>query len=717
MPQARLTILMPLYNKEAYIAEAIDSVMMQKTNFDFEVIIIDDKSTDRSLEIAQDYQNKYPEKIKLLFNEKNEGCLLTTIKGYELIKTEYFCLLDPDDYWIDQNKFQKAVDFLDNNPDFTMYIANTYIEENNTRQPYHTTMLSKDFDFEHLNEAIWGHTTAVVFRNVIFKHGVPEKLYNQLGTKNERCFEGDSFRNILHLREGKAHYEPNIEGVYRITNKGIWTSYNKFQQNTVNARLFLTMFLYFDNAHPNYFIGVSWWYCRANLELINNLPLQDENKKNTLEDIRDFYELLGECLKYQNIFLSNKSELSNYFLFYFPSKMVGGLEFLFIRLAAFLSNNIGLEVYYCDYYDGFARSQLSNTNVKFIDPLEPNSVVDLDKPINMIASITMAYEIPELKNPQSKLILWCTHPRGLEWLSARSGAIGNELNSFLAKLSSSNSVCFMDWSSWYATNDAVPVKFKEIYVPVFANEKNYGTLQNIHVINDEINIGWLGRLDCDKIYSLLNLLDNIYNFQTPKKKNVHIIGEGNSKHLIEVEKYSDQLNLIFTSTILNERLYEYLLKNIDILFAMGISALEAASLRIPSVLVFISNERIDSSDFLWLFDSQNYALGYYKEQKEKANIKTTPFSNIINEIYGNNKKEELGLKCYDYFILNHNVEMTVGRLLLFVLNICKVPDLKVIAISRKLLRRVVNLIIYHTRFGKVILRLRTWLRSISSKRL
>lgn len=307
--QYKVTVLMPCYNKGEYIAHAIESVLMQETNFSFEIIIIDDKSTDQSLKIAQDYQSRYPNIIRIITNEKNEGCLSTTLTGYEQLKTEYFCVLDPDDYWISKNKLQNAINFLDLNTDFTMYISNTYIEEGSTRKPYFTILKDRNSDFEHLEDLMWGHTSGVVFRNVIFKDGVSKELYQQIGTKNEQCFEGDSFRNVLHLKEGKAHCVNTVESVYRITGDGIWTSYNKFQQNTLNARFFVTMFSYFDNIHPEFFITKCLVFCNYNLEVIRDVINQKGSKAISSEVLSDFCEILVQCLKNKSIFLLNSDGL------------------------------------------------------------------------------------------------------------------------------------------------------------------------------------------------------------------------------------------------------------------------------------------------------------------------------------------------------------------------------------------------------------------------
>jgi len=304
MNQYKITVLMPCYNKGGYIAHAIESVLMQEANFNFELIIIDDKSTDQSLKIAQDYQSRYPNIIRIITNEKNEGCLSTTLKGYEQLKTEYFCVLDPDDYWIRKNKLQNAINFLDKNNDFTMYVSNTYREERDVRTPYFVIFKNRDCDFGHLEELVWGHTSGVVFRNVIFKHGVPKDLYQQIKTKNEQCFEGDSFRNIIHLKEGKAHCVNTIESVYRITGDGIWTSYSKFQQNALNARFFLAMFVYFGDIKLVFFLIKCLIFCKKNLEVLEEV-LKDildkkENEQISSEALLDFHEILAQCLKNQN---------------------------------------------------------------------------------------------------------------------------------------------------------------------------------------------------------------------------------------------------------------------------------------------------------------------------------------------------------------------------------------------------------------------------------
>ena len=125
----KLTIVTTTYNQEKYIGEAIDSMLMQKTKFPFQIVVSDDCSQDRTREILEKYKKKYPEKIKVIKNEKNLGAMENFIHTLAQIKdTEYVALCDGDDFWTDENKLQKQIDFLDNNKDFTICFHKARLE-------------------------------------------------------------------------------------------------------------------------------------------------------------------------------------------------------------------------------------------------------------------------------------------------------------------------------------------------------------------------------------------------------------------------------------------------------------------------------------------------------------------------------------------------------------------------------------------------------------
>lgn len=113
----KVSIICTNYNKGDWVREAMDSFLNQKTNFDFEIIIIDDASTDHSYEIIQEYQNKFSEKVRTFRNEVNLGITRTWKKVCQEAKGQYIARCDSDDFWTDPLKLQKQVDLLDASTD------------------------------------------------------------------------------------------------------------------------------------------------------------------------------------------------------------------------------------------------------------------------------------------------------------------------------------------------------------------------------------------------------------------------------------------------------------------------------------------------------------------------------------------------------------------------------------------------------------------------
>ncbi len=105
------------YNQKDYIKEALDSFLMQKTNFKFEVLVGDDCSTDGTTEIVAEYAKKYPDIIKHIHRQPNMGCLANFMDLCESVTAKYAAFCDGDDYWTDENKLQKQFDFMEKNED------------------------------------------------------------------------------------------------------------------------------------------------------------------------------------------------------------------------------------------------------------------------------------------------------------------------------------------------------------------------------------------------------------------------------------------------------------------------------------------------------------------------------------------------------------------------------------------------------------------------
>jgi len=114
MDNPKISVLMPAYNTEKYIGEAIESILNQ-TFKDFEFIIIDDCSTDNTWEIIQGYVKK-DERIIVLRNKKNSKICKTLNRGIDIAKGKYIARMDADD-WSYPDRFEKQFKFMENNPE------------------------------------------------------------------------------------------------------------------------------------------------------------------------------------------------------------------------------------------------------------------------------------------------------------------------------------------------------------------------------------------------------------------------------------------------------------------------------------------------------------------------------------------------------------------------------------------------------------------------
>jgi len=295
----KLTVIMSNYNQADLIEQAINSVLMQKTNFSFQLIITDDNSTkDNSIEIIQKYEKKYPDIIKVLYNKENGRYLKNILRAKAITKTPYFTLLDADDYWTDDCYLQKAYDFLEAHPDFTIYNANVMaLKENGECSPYiKTTKKTADFTIENFidNTIMFSQTTGMLFRNVIFSNGIPQIMSEAVGTISERSFEGDADRYIMHLKYGKAHFVNEISGVYRILSNGIWAGLNNFEKAAIQAQSYLDWNRYYDGKYQQFFVNRIYEELKHCIRFLNEF--MDEEKYSIRDEAKDkFFNCLSFC--------------------------------------------------------------------------------------------------------------------------------------------------------------------------------------------------------------------------------------------------------------------------------------------------------------------------------------------------------------------------------------------------------------------------------------
>ena len=170
----KVSVAMITYNHERFIAQAIESALMQETSFDYEVVIGEDCSTDRTREIVAGFHKRFPGKIRLLLPENNIGAHKNLAQVLDACTGQYIALLEGDDYWTSPHKLQKQVDFLDAHPECPMcfHPVRWFYEDGQARgngRPEHNSVWPQFYreysTTEDLLREMFIHTASVMFRN------------------------------------------------------------------------------------------------------------------------------------------------------------------------------------------------------------------------------------------------------------------------------------------------------------------------------------------------------------------------------------------------------------------------------------------------------------------------------------------------------------------------------------------------------------------------
>lgn len=220
----KLTVVCVTYNHEKYIAQALDGIVKQKTNFSFEVLVGDDASTDKTQDIIRQYAEKYPGIVKPILRKKNIGAAANSFDLYSRVKTLYVAICDGDDYWVDEYKLQKQVDFLDEHPDYTVCFHPVKVVREDKRKEdilYPTKKMLKkikSFDIDALLKCNFIQTVSVVYRWA-FNNVMLSKEFVSLAP-------GDWFLAIEHAKKGKIGFIDEVMAIYRRHESGVWSAQN-----------------------------------------------------------------------------------------------------------------------------------------------------------------------------------------------------------------------------------------------------------------------------------------------------------------------------------------------------------------------------------------------------------------------------------------------------------------------------------------------------------
>lgn len=216
----KVSVFCLAYNHEKYIRNCLDGFVNQKTSFQYEVLIHDDASTDKTAEIIREYAEKHPEIIKPVFQTENQysrGGRIITRYLLPRAQGEYFAWCEGDDCWIDENKLQRQVDFLDSHEDF----ASCY-----HRVEFHKISENKITVIPQMNESREFTADEIIKRGAIFQLSAAmlraEKYKNM-----PECFRAKGFGDVqLFMYSamcGRCYVLEDVMSMYRHGTAGSYT--------------------------------------------------------------------------------------------------------------------------------------------------------------------------------------------------------------------------------------------------------------------------------------------------------------------------------------------------------------------------------------------------------------------------------------------------------------------------------------------------------------
>ena len=237
MQEPLVSIICTTYNHGPFIRQCLDGFMMQKTNFTFEVLIHDDASTDNTAEIIREYEDKYPDIIKPIYQTENQyskGVKIGLTYLYPNAKGKYIAECEGDDYWTDPLKLQKQVDFLENNPDYVMCSHNySFLFMNEMKRVSYVETIGRDYSLESLTKGEWLYQPlTLMFRS--------QTLWESEILRYTSIIDNILLYNLL--KRGGGYCMPDDMGVYRVHSNGVWSGINQERKLMMGYKSILAIY-------------------------------------------------------------------------------------------------------------------------------------------------------------------------------------------------------------------------------------------------------------------------------------------------------------------------------------------------------------------------------------------------------------------------------------------------------------------------------------------
>jgi glycosyltransferase involved in cell wall biosynthesis len=234
-----VSILMIAYNVEAWIATAIDSVLLQDVNFDYELVIGEDCSTDGTRAIVEQYAARHPGRIRAILRPRNLGMNANFFATLGECKGRYVALLDGDDYCSHPLKLRRQVEFLESHPDYAICFHNAdvvYAGDEEASHPFHMTAPDRRLsapipkETSSLEDIALGNFMQT--GSVVFRAGLADPLpawFHEMPTF-------DWPLHVANARHGNIRYMDEIWSVYRVHEGGVWSSDMSLYRSAADVR-------------------------------------------------------------------------------------------------------------------------------------------------------------------------------------------------------------------------------------------------------------------------------------------------------------------------------------------------------------------------------------------------------------------------------------------------------------------------------------------------
>ena len=245
MEDIKVSVSCLVYNHEKYLRQCLDSLLMQETNFKYEILIHDDASTDGSADIIREYESKFPDIIKPIYQTENQYSKQVQISWtyqYPRARGKYLAWCEGDDFWSDKKKLQKQYDIMEKNSDCSFCVHTVrYVKENGEItekvKPYGENQDCKKGSIQMLKTIFYQNVCPYQTSSFFARREYVTEEIEKIPEFISKCRVGDVPLIMLFSSKGSVYYIAEEMSCYRMFSMASWSRKFERDQNKKIAHL------------------------------------------------------------------------------------------------------------------------------------------------------------------------------------------------------------------------------------------------------------------------------------------------------------------------------------------------------------------------------------------------------------------------------------------------------------------------------------------------